>query len=219
MTRGRSTAASRSGREREDDERRCGGAGQLGWSRSSGEAGSGAPNNRHSCGPRSWSRGSPTHQRARRSYVKDPLPQEHDAHAGAVHRRAHRLQPGALEDLQQERRRLPQGSLGRCIRGGRHGRVRRRLGAPALRLVEPRPRRPQDNRLQHLGRSLRLHVHLQASAAREDRGGCRHRSGGQERQGKGARAGARDRGKGVLAKAFDQSITAIEARNNGVPAS
>jgi len=26
-------------------------------------------------------------------------------------------------------------------------------------------------------------------------------------------------GKGVLAKAFDQSITAIEARNNGVPAS
>ena len=26
-------------------------------------------------------------------------------------------------------------------------------------------------------------------------------------------------GKGVLAKAFDQSITAVEARNNGVPAS
>ena len=26
-------------------------------------------------------------------------------------------------------------------------------------------------------------------------------------------------GKGVLAKAFDQSITAIEARNNGAPAS
>ena len=60
----------------------------------------------------------------RRRHVKDPHPPDDVTHAGAVHRRAHRLRPRTFEDLQQERRRLPRRSthLG-ADRGRRHGRL------------------------------------------------------------------------------------------------
>ena len=44
----------------------------------------------------------------------------------------------------------------------RHRGLRRRLGAPALRLVRSRPRRPDDHRLERVGRPLRPHLHLHA---------------------------------------------------------
>ena len=60
--------------------------------------------------------------------------------------------PGPREGLQQQRRRLPEGPPHRTDRRRRHRRIGRCLGAAALRLVRPRPRRPHDDGLERLGR-------------------------------------------------------------------
>jgi hypothetical protein len=55
------------------------------------------------------------------------------------------------------------------LAGRRHRRLGRHLGTPALRLVRSQPRRPQDDRLQHVGRRVGAHLQLHASAQRHDR--------------------------------------------------
>ena len=86
--------------------------------------------------------------------------------------------------------------------GRRHRRLGRHLGTPALRLVRSQPRRPDDDRLQHLGRRVGPHLQLHASAQRHHRHRRGGRARGQEFQGMVARLRARDHrqarsGKGV----------------------
>ena len=132
----------------------------------------------------------------------DPSPRDDHLDARAVHRRAHRLRPGPLEDLRQQRRRVPQGARPEPRSRRRHGGLGRHLGTPALRLVRPEPRRADHHRLQHLGRQVGPHLHLHAAARRHDRRRRRRRPRGQELQGAGARGRGRNRrqpraGKGV----------------------
>ena len=106
--------------------------------------------------PPTWSPSKParrcrskhTAQRSVMSTIK--IHHDDDRHAGAVHRRAHRLRTRPVEDLRQQRRQLLEGP-----RQGRGSRRRHRgfwwrLGAPALRLVRPQPRRRDDGRLQRV---------------------------------------------------------------------
>ena len=78
---------------------------------------------------------------------------DHHLDARAVSRRAHRLWTGPLEDLWQQCGRVPQGASPWPVRRGRDRRLGWRLGAPSLRLVRSQPRRHEDHRLEHLGRS------------------------------------------------------------------
>ena len=67
----------------------------------------------------------------------------------------------------------------------RHRGLRRHLGTPALRLVGSQPRRPDDHRLQCVGRRLGPHLHPHAAARRDDRRGRRRGPRRQELQGTG----------------------------------
>ena len=100
-------------------------------------------------------------------------------------------------------------------RGRRHRGLGRRLGAPALRLVRSQPRRHDDDRLEHVGRRLRPHLHLHAQPRRDDRHRLRRRPRGQEPQGTVPRARPRSVGKSRLEKAFANSVKAVEAGNGG----
>ena len=66
----------------------------------------------------------------------------------------------------------------RSLRGGRHRRLGRHLGTPALRLVRSQPRRHDHDRLERLGRQLGPHLHLHAPPRRDHRPGRRRGAGG-----------------------------------------
>ena len=67
------------------------------------------------------------------------------------------------------------------------------LGTPALRLVRSEPCRPHDDRLQHVGRRVRPHLHLHPPPRRLDRHRRGRRTRRQEPQGMVSRLGARHR--------------------------
>ena len=100
--------------------------------------------------------------------------------------------PGRSELFGNSADELPQGARPGPRLGRRHRGLGRRLGTPALRLVRPQPRRPDDHRLQRVGRRLGPHLHLHAAARRDDRRGRRRGARGQEPQGAGARGRGRD---------------------------
>ena len=102
-------------------------------------------------------------------HVQDRVPPDDHRDAGAVRRRSDRLRARPRGALRQQRRRLPQGPFQGGHTGRRHRGFERRLGAPALRLVRSQPRRPDDHRLEHVGRRLGPHVHLHAQSRRDDR--------------------------------------------------
>ena len=91
-----------------------------------------------------------------------------------------------------------------ATRGGRHRGLGRHLGAAALRLVRPEPRRRQDDRLEYLGRQLQPHLRPQAKSRRDDRHRLRRGPRRQEPQGTVSRGRARKRRQGPLGERVRQ---------------
>jgi hypothetical protein len=76
------------------------------------------------------------------------------------------------------------------------------LGTPALRLVRSQSRRPHNDRLEHVGRRVRPHLHLHTSSRWFDRHRRSRRPRRQESQGTAARRRARDHRHGRFEKGF-----------------
>jgi hypothetical protein len=83
---------------------------------------------------------------------------------------------------------------------------------------DPNHRRPQDDRLQHVGRRLRPHLHLHTSSRWFDRHRRSRRPRRQNLKGRLLGVVLGTIGTGVLKKAFENSVRAIEARNGGASA-
>ena len=101
----------------------------------------------------------------------------------------------------------------RPLGGRRHGRLGRHLGTPALRLVRSQPRRPHDDRLQLWGgASGHTYTFTRQPNGMTDIDVVVVRDG---KNLKGRLLGfvVGTIGKGVLEKAFENSVKAIEARN------
>ena len=94
-------------------------------------------------------------------------------------------------------------------------RAPRESGSACTTTRPPQPRRPHDHRFQRLGRRVGPHLRLEAAPRWKNRGGPRHRARGQEPQGTDPRVLRGDRRKGTLRKAFENSVKAVETRNDG----
>ena len=160
------------------------------------------------------------HQRRRSSHVHDQDARHHDGHAGAVHRRAHRLRAGAVEDLREQRRQRSEGA--RTGAAG-HADVTEGSGGVWERLAydwsDPNHvvARTTDSNTWG-GRSGHTYTYTRKADGTTDIDYVVVREG-KNFKGKFLGVVLGSVGKSRLVKAFNNSVTAIEARNYPVTAS